>query len=208
MHPSPTDLPVLSMRKQTNKPTNQPTNHLITTGMSHLLSTRLYLQMFIAVSHWSINTGSSWDFSQVSCCSPVSWRSCGFGSAGPAASCVLVVHRWGRYWGRPGCYLSWSAHTSSPALLPLSQLSFFAQLRDGASSHALMPWGGGSSPAPIPPGPPLLYCPSEILDYSPECCSWVGGGRGDLSHVAQARGRARASSPVVTPSGGSFASMK
>jgi hypothetical protein len=77
-----------------------------------LLSTHLYLQMFIAVSHWSVwglwllLHYQSWIFtgtnsSQISCCCPVSRRLCSFGSAGLALSHAPADPRGGRCWGRP-----------------------------------------------------------------------------------------------------------
>ena len=41
------------------------------------------------------------DSSQLSCCCPVSWRSCSFGTEGPASSHVPPVCRWCRFWGGP-----------------------------------------------------------------------------------------------------------
>ena len=73
---------------------------------STLLSILLCLQMFIAMSHWSglrplasatlsildPHQNSSW----ISCCCPVSWRSCSFGSTGPSPSCAPGFHQWDR----------------------------------------------------------------------------------------------------------------
>lgn len=41
------------------------------------------------------------DYSWISCCYPVSWKSYRFDSVGPAPSCVPAAHRWGRCWGGP-----------------------------------------------------------------------------------------------------------
>ena len=76
-----------------------------------LLPKQLYLQMFIAMSHWSgsrpldsatlsildPHQDSSW----ISCCCPVPWRSCSFGSIVPTLSHAPTVHRWGRCWAVP-----------------------------------------------------------------------------------------------------------
>jgi hypothetical protein len=102
-------------------------------------SKQLNLQMFVAMSHWS---GSSplasatpsildphQDFSQLSSCCPVSWRSCSFGSVGPVPSPTPEVHRWGGCWDEPsqspGSGRGWKlglsfhlfphAHTTSPS---------------------------------------------------------------------------------------------
>lgn len=84
------------------------------------------LQMFIAMACWSglrplaSSTLSILeplqDSSQMFCYCPVTWRSCGFRSVGPATSCTPAVHWWDRSCGRPikspgSCperYLSWS----------------------------------------------------------------------------------------------------
>ena len=61
-----------------------------------------FLQKFIAVSPWSdlrslaSRLDPHLDCSQLSCCCPVSWRSCNFGSAGPALLHTPPFHRWGR----------------------------------------------------------------------------------------------------------------
>lgn len=98
----------------------------------NLLPKQFYLQRVIAVSHWSglrpLTSASlsildpPRDSSQKSCCSPVSWRSFSCGSAGPAPSHAVTVHRWGGCWGGstqnlelgPGRNLSWSACQISP----------------------------------------------------------------------------------------------
>lgn len=66
-----------------------------------------FLQKFIAVSPWSdlrslaSRLDPHLDCSQLSCCCPVSWRPCHFGSAGPALLHTPPFHRWGRRWGGP-----------------------------------------------------------------------------------------------------------
>jgi hypothetical protein len=86
-----------------------------------LLPKELFMQMFVAMRHWSsLRSLASailsildpyWDSSQISCCCPVSWRSCSLGSAILAPSCVPTVHRQSRYWGRltqsPGSGPGW-----------------------------------------------------------------------------------------------------
>lgn len=76
-----------------------------------LLPKQLFLPVFISMTHWfdlrplasatlSIldpHGDSSW----ISCCFPVSWRSCSFGSSEPAPSQAPAVHRWGTQWGGP-----------------------------------------------------------------------------------------------------------
>lgn len=46
-------------------------------------------------------------FSQVSSCCPVSWRSCSFGSTGPAPSFAPAVNRWGRCWSGWILHINW-----------------------------------------------------------------------------------------------------
>lgn len=64
------------------------------------LPKQLYWQMFAAKSHWSgsrppastvIHTGSSPGIPAAVCCYSVSWKSCSFGSAGPARSGAPAV---------------------------------------------------------------------------------------------------------------------
>jgi hypothetical protein len=62
-----------------------------------------FLQMFIAMSHWSSMRPLAsatpsilephWDSSSLSCWCPVSWRSCSFGSVGPAPSHTPAVYQ-------------------------------------------------------------------------------------------------------------------
>jgi hypothetical protein len=71
------------------------------------LSTHLHLQMFIAMSHWPGSRSLAsvtpsildlpWASSWLSCCFPVPWRSCSFGSAGLALPHVPTVCRWYRF---------------------------------------------------------------------------------------------------------------
>ena len=74
---------------------------------------------------YTINTASLWDSSWISCCWPVSWRSCSFGSVGLAPSHAPTVHRWGGSWGGQlkaldlGLGGSWVVQPdSSPVLTP------------------------------------------------------------------------------------------
>ena len=125
------------------------------------LSTHLYLQMFIAMSHWSgLRPLASatlsildpyWDSSQISCCCPVSWSSCVSGPAGWAPSLAPAVHRWGGCWGGP---------TQSPGSGPGWQLSW---------SHGQLPCTRDRSPA---------------LPSSSKCCSWQGAEPALLSAQA------------------------
>ena len=65
------------------------------------LSTHLHLQTFIEVSYWSGSRSLAsvtpsildphWDSSQLSCCCPLSWRSCSFGTVGLALSWVPTL---------------------------------------------------------------------------------------------------------------------
>jgi hypothetical protein len=99
-----------------------------------LLSTHLYLQMFIAIGlvwgFWLLASAilsildHHQDFSQTSHC-PVSWIFCNFGSVGAAPSCHPADPRWGRCWSEPtlikaldlGLGSSWAGQpTSFPAL--------------------------------------------------------------------------------------------
>ena len=68
---------------------------------STLSSTHLCLLMFIAMTWSDLRSLASatlsilephWDSSRIPCCCPVSWRSCSFGSVGPA-SCTPAVHQ-------------------------------------------------------------------------------------------------------------------
>ena len=79
--------------------------HSVSHSIYTLLPQQLYLQTFIAMSHWSgarplASTLSTlyphWDSSQISCCCPVSWRT---SSAGQAFLGSLTVHRWDTCWG-------------------------------------------------------------------------------------------------------------
>lgn len=67
-----------------------------------LLFTLLCLQIFIAMTCWSctkplasatlLTLEPHWDSSQISWCCPMSWRSCSFGSIGPARQFIDGVH--------------------------------------------------------------------------------------------------------------------
>jgi hypothetical protein len=64
------------------------------------LSTHLYLQILIKMSHWSGSRllisailfilDPQWDYSQISCYCPVLWRPCSFGSVGPSHWRILL----------------------------------------------------------------------------------------------------------------------
>lgn len=96
------------------------------------------------------------DFSQISCCCPVSWRSCSFGSTRAALSQAPAGQRWSRGWGGPWVWASVvterSAHQLSGIFIPrvstttASSPSVVTSKRQGhfSHSHALKT----SSPAP------------------------------------------------------------
>ena len=105
-----------------------------------------FLQMFIAVSHLSGSRplasatlsilNPHWDSSQISCCCPVSQRSCSFGSVGLAPSPALADGRWGRCWGGSGS-----------GVLVSPQVSYAAQARCRAGSLEYCRWwGAGIAP--------------------------------------------------------------
>jgi hypothetical protein len=119
----PLDLPTSPKQKKINLIVEAVACH----NVFYSIIVCLLVQMFIAMSHWSglrplaSATPSvldpNQDYSQISCCWPLSWRSYKFGSVGLTPSCALTVHRQGRCWGGPtqspgsglGWYLSWSA---------------------------------------------------------------------------------------------------
>jgi hypothetical protein len=85
--------------------------------------TLLCLQMFIAINYWLdldlylLPHYQYWNLTEtylISCCCPVSWRSCSFGSIGLASSCIPAAHQWGRCSGDP---------TQSPGTGPERYLS-------------------------------------------------------------------------------------
>ena len=86
--------------------------------------------------------------------SPVSWRSCSFGSVGMTPSHAPAVHRWSRCWGRTtqiGLVGSW---VGQPA----------------------------SSPAPVSLGPVLLCCPGKVHGPLSQVLQQVRGGASSWSH--------------------------
>ena len=97
-----------------------------------------FLQMFIAMSHWSSMRPLAsatpsilephWDSSSLSCWCPVSWRSCSFGSVGPAPSHTPAVHR--------------KTHFLYPFVLARHKLEL-SEMRDSQSRnyrHQTGPW--------------------------------------------------------------------
>jgi hypothetical protein len=139
MYPDSTHLPahLLSRLHPCNLlPSREKKSHCRSCTVSQCVTQHTFLftlfdlQMFIIMICWS-GTGlwllllyGYWNLTRNrlgSYCCLVSWRTCCFGSVGPASSCTLEVHQWGRYWGwpisNPGSgperYLSCSAHQFS-----------------------------------------------------------------------------------------------
>lgn len=110
---------------------------------------------------------SRWGSSWLSCCCPVSWRSCCFGSAGSSPSRAPIVHRSGGYCGGPT-----HSPSSGPGwnnLLAFAHSHFPDELSDTASASSpkiTYRRSRASSPAlrPSDPGAPHshhqghLYC--------------------------------------------------
>ena len=122
-----------------------------------LLTTPLCSQMAIAMTSWSgmrplVSATLSildphWDSSWISCCCPVSWRSCSFGFESPATSCTPAVHWWSRCWSRPpqshgsgiwagqstgSCTWGWLASNSATrASYPATQRRYMVLLPQG-----------------------------------------------------------------------------
>lgn len=147
-----------------------------------LLSTHLCLQMFIAMSSLRPLASASlsilephWDSILISRCCPVSWRSCSFGTVGPASSFTPAIHRWGKILGwtiqSPGSgpkrYLSWSA-------------CLFSALMPSGLAHQQPPQSGLALPC----------CSGKCRAHSPESCSHLGQGQFFHHHDPEA------SSPV------------
>ena len=141
------------------------------------------LQMFVAMSHWSVLRplasaalsilDSYGEFSQISCCCPVSRRSCSFGSIGPVLSQAPADQRWSRCLG--GLTQS-PEYESHPVLQPG---------RDRDSSPMLM----SLKPAHQPPcHQSQLYCGAQVRNraHSLEGCSQRGQGQGSCSHTLRA----------------------
>jgi len=90
-------------------PCDVPTKENQPTGVSH--STPFAQIALLSNAHWSgLRPLASatlsilyphWGSSHTSCCCPVSWRSCSFGSAGPASSHSPAIQRCGRCWDGP-----------------------------------------------------------------------------------------------------------
>jgi hypothetical protein len=157
------------------------------------LSTLLCLQMLRAMTPWSDTRPLAsaipsilepyQDSSGISCCCPVSWRSCNFRSAGQALSCAPAVHRWvdvGWANSEPWVWAWVSAEVSPPALLhphyrgelsstaPASSPNATAGKGQGQLSHSSCPWGRLAHTHTTP----LLYCPNTVEGHSPDCCRW------------------------------------
>ena len=94
--------------------------------------------------------------SQILCCCPESWRSCGYGSAGPAPSHAPAVHRW--------------------VDVGVGQLKALDLVLEGSGVGQL-----ASSPVPTPPGCALLHCPCWLT----QCCSCPASGQLSCSPVSQ-----------------------
>lgn len=131
------------------------------------------------MSHWSglrplasataSILGSYWDFSSLSCCCSVSWRSWSFGSAGLSTSCAPAVHKWGGCWDgsthSPGLVLThpaflhphYQGKLSSPALVSSPNAVGIKGWGQFTWSHALRV---GSTPPPHhpPTGSALMCC--------------------------------------------------
>ena len=64
----------------------------------HCNESLVWFELLLHYQHWTL---AGIPLRYLLCCCPVSWRSYSFASVGPAPSCSLAVHRWGRCWGGP-----------------------------------------------------------------------------------------------------------